>query len=141
VSSQNDTFTSAKTLPAPTTRPIEQKASRTIYGVFGILPLSTCDYLIVITARERRGSIFGNPVYRATNFDILPLALSPVDHPVEKHLLALVRTHLKTGTFWFSYGWDLTTKLQNKQPASTKPLWEQVAYLKICWVHGADVVT
>ncbi|KAG9122878.1 hypothetical protein FRC07_000564, partial [Ceratobasidium sp. 392] len=120
-----DRSTGEIVLQAPNTRPLQNQPSRTIYGVFGILPLSTSDYLIVITGRERRGSLFGNPVYRATDFAVLPLALSPVDHPVEKHLLALVRTHLKTGIFWFSYGWDLTTKLQNKQPGSTKPLWEQ----------------
>ncbi|KAG8746619.1 hypothetical protein FRC10_004221 [Ceratobasidium sp. 414] len=123
-----DRSTGEIVLQAPNTRPLQDKPSRTIYGVFGILPLSTSDYLIVITNRERRGSLFGNPVYRATDFAVLPLALAPVDHPVEKHLLALVRTHLKTGVFWFSYGWDLTTKLQNKQPGSTKPLWEQASF-------------
>ncbi|KAB5589340.1 Recessive suppressor of secretory defect protein [Ceratobasidium theobromae] len=102
------------------------RSSRTIYGVLGILSLSTCDYLIVITGRERRGLIFGHIVYRATDFAVLPIALPPVpDHPVERHLLALVRTHLKTATFWFSYGWDLTTKLQNQQPDSAAPLWQQ----------------
>jgi len=113
-------------LQAPNTRPAQSAPSRTIYGVFGILPLSTCDYLILITARERRGSIFGHPVYRATDFAVLPLAVPPFpDHPAEKHLLALVRTHLKNGMFWFSYGWDLTTKLQNQQQGWSKPLWEQ----------------
>ncbi|KAG9083263.1 hypothetical protein FS749_006177 [Ceratobasidium sp. UAMH 11750] len=120
-----DRSTGEIVLQPPTTRALQARPTRTIYGVFGILPLSTSDYLIVITNRERRGSLFGNPIYRATDFAVLPLALAPVDHPVEKHLLALVRTHLKTGSFWFSHGWDLTTKLQNKQPGSTKPLWEQ----------------
>ncbi|QRW08596.1 recessive suppressor of Secretory defect protein [Ceratobasidium sp. AG-Ba] len=76
-------------LQAPGNQNTQTKPPRIIYGVYGILPLSTCDYLIVITGRERRGSIFGNPVYRATEFASLPLSLTPTDHPVEKHLLAL----------------------------------------------------
>ncbi|KAF8750698.1 SacI homology domain [Rhizoctonia solani] len=102
------------------------RSTRAIYGVLGILSLSACDYLILITARERRGLIFGHIVYRATDFAILPIAPPPApDHPAERHLLALVRTHLKTGAFWFSYGWDLTTRLQNQRPNDTRPLWEQ----------------
>ncbi|ELU40944.1 sacI-like domain-containing protein [Rhizoctonia solani AG-1 IA] len=114
-------------LLAPNAPPPETRSTRAIYGVLGILSLSACDYLILITARERRGLIFGHIVYRATDFAILPIAPPPApDHPAERHLLALVRTHLKTGAFWFSYGWDLTTRLQNQRPNDTRPLWEQV---------------
>ncbi|CAE6466545.1 unnamed protein product [Rhizoctonia solani] len=113
-------------LLAPNTPPLDTRSTRAIYGVLGILSLSACDYLILITARERRGLIFGHIVYRATDFVILPIAPPPVpDHPAERHLLALVRTHLKTGAFWFSYGWDLTTRLQSQRPNDTRPLWEQ----------------
>ncbi|KEP48814.1 putative recessive suppressor of secretory defect protein [Rhizoctonia solani 123E] len=113
-------------LLAPNTTPLESRSPRTIYGVLGILSLSACDYLVLITGRERRGLIFGHIVYRATDFAVLPIAPPPVpDHPAERHLLALVRTHLKTGAFWFSYGWDLTTRLQNQQTDDSRPLWEQ----------------
>ncbi|KDN45490.1 hypothetical protein RSAG8_04814, partial [Rhizoctonia solani AG-8 WAC10335] len=89
-------------LLAPNTTPLQTRSPRTIYGVLGILSLSACDYLILITGRERRGLIFGHIVYRATDFAVLPIAPPPVpDHPAERHLLALVKTHLKTGAFWF----------------------------------------
>ncbi|KAG9108769.1 hypothetical protein FRC07_008407, partial [Ceratobasidium sp. 392] len=48
-----DRSTGEIVLQAPNTRPLQNQPSRTIYGVFGILPLSTSDYLIVITGRER----------------------------------------------------------------------------------------
>ena len=77
----------------------------------------------------------GHDVYRAADFDILPLnpnvsAQNP-PHPVERHLLALVRSHLLGGHFLFSYGWDLSTRLQTqcseRDNGFEKSLWEQVS--------------
>lgn len=76
----------------------------------------------------------GQDVYRATGFDILPLnpniSVQDPPHAVEGHLLALIRSHLKSSLLLFSYGWDLTTRLQAQWAAqeSTKrqALWEAV---------------
>lgn len=74
----------------------------------------------------------GQEVYRATDFDILPLnpnisVLYP-PHPVEGHLLALVRSHLNDSFLVFSYGWDVTTRLQiqwaAQETAQRQALWE-----------------
>ena len=73
-------------------------------------------------------------IYRATEYDILPLNPDvSVQNPpniVESHLLALVQSHLQGGTFFFSYGWDITRRLQAQwntlQDDGDKALWEIV---------------
>ena len=78
----------------------------------------------------------GHDVYRATEFDILPLSVMSAyipPHPVEAHLLALVRSHLNGGNFLFSYTWDLTRRLQVQLSAEEsdagKAFWEVVRML------------
>ena len=75
----------------------------------------------------------GHDIYRATEFDILPLGVVSTyipPHPVESHLLGLVRSHLNGGNFLFSYTWDLTRRLQVQQGTGEsdagKSFWEVV---------------
>ncbi len=76
----------------------------------------------------------GNNVYRATDYDILPLnpdvLVSSPPTVAEAHLLGLVRSHLYAGCFLYSYGWDLTRRLQAQwetlQGDAGKALWEVV---------------
>jgi hypothetical protein len=76
----------------------------------------------------------GHPIYRAVDFDILPLdpgiSASKPSHPVETHLLALVRTHLNSGQFLYCYEYDVTRRLQAQYVAREKdggkPMWEIV---------------
>jgi len=76
----------------------------------------------------------GHEIYRASDFDILPLNpnvnVLNVQHPVEAHLLALLKSHLDTGVFYFSYGWDMSRRLQaqweNLSSDAEKGLWEVV---------------
>jgi hypothetical protein len=100
-----------------------------------VTTLPAGDYVIVITARERRGSIMGQDVFHATDFDILPISptasvLAPA-HPVEAHLLALVKSHLKSSYFLFSYTYDLTRRLQaqweTRDKDQGKAMWEVVS--------------
>lgn len=92
------------------------------------------EYLIIITGRELRGHLLGHPIYRAVDFDILPLdpgiSASKPSHPVETHLLALVRTHLNSGQFLYCYEFDVTRRLQAQYVARQKdedmPMWEIV---------------
>jgi SacI homology domain len=68
------------------------------------------------------------------DFDILPLdpgiSASKPSHPVETHLLALVRTHLNSGQFLYCYEFDVTRRLQAQYVARQKdqdmPMWETV---------------
>jgi len=84
----------------------------------------------------------GHDIYRATEFDLL--ALTPVSslfspHPVESHLLALVRSHLNGGNFLFSYTWDLTRRLQVQWQARDvdvgKAFWEVVSNVSCPYLH------
>lgn len=76
----------------------------------------------------------GHPIYRAVDFDILPLnpgvSVSKPSHPVETHLLALVRSHLNSSNFLYSYEFDITRRLQAQYVArendEDKPMWEIV---------------
>lgn len=75
----------------------------------------------------------GHDIYRATEFDILPLAAVSAyvpPHAVEAHLLGLVRSHLNGGNFLFSYTYDLTRRLQaqweTREADAGRALWEVV---------------
>ncbi|SRR6266702_3126266 len=128
-----------------------KRYKKTIYGIYGLISLSQCrsppildfalirhplaaEYLIVITGRELRGHLLGHPVYHAVDFDILPvrpgLSVAKPSHPVETHLLALVRSHLNSGLFLYSYAFDVTRRLQAQYVArdgdERKPMWETV---------------
>ncbi|KIJ68632.1 hypothetical protein HYDPIDRAFT_24893 [Hydnomerulius pinastri MD-312] len=120
----------------PPNTPIPSTASRyekTVYGILGMISLALSEYVIIMTGREHRARLMGHDVYRAADFDILPLnsnvSVQSPPHPVEGHLLALVRAHLLGGCFLFSYGWDLSRRLQaqwNEREEDEKAaLWEQ----------------
>lgn len=92
------------------------------------------DYLIVLTGRTLLARFMGHDIYRATEFDILPLediSTYHSPHPVEAHLLALVRSHLNGGNFLFSHTWDLTRHLQvqwqSRDEDAGKAFWEVVS--------------
>ncbi|KAG6889374.1 hypothetical protein C0995_001439 [Termitomyces sp. Mi166 len=104
---------------------------RSVTVVAGLM-FYLADYVIVITGRELKGRLMGHDVYRASNFDILPLnpnvSVHNPHHPVEAHLLALVSSHLRGGNFVFAYGWDLTRRLQaqwkSQEQAAHRAFWE-----------------
>ena len=130
-----------------------KRYKKTVYGIYGLISLTQCkflqssrnpvltrhghaaEYLIIITGRELKGQLLGHAVYRAVDFDILPLdpgiSASKPSHPVETHLLALVRTHLNSGQFLYSYEFDVTRRLQAQYVAREKdegkPMWEIVS--------------
>jgi hypothetical protein len=94
----------------------------------------SAEYIVVVIGRELVGQHFGQDVYRATKFELLPLNpnvnVYQPPHPVEGHLLALLQSHLNSGFFLFSYGVDLSRRLQVQyetvEADKTKALWEVV---------------
>ncbi|KAE8253923.1 hypothetical protein A4X13_0g3609 [Tilletia indica] len=105
-----------------------------VFGILGLLKLSTTEFLVVITSRSRVASLFGQPIYLATDFRVLPISSSVksnlLSNPVEKALLAMLKTHLYSAPFYFSYGVDLTNSFQRQSthPVASdlsKPLWER----------------
>ncbi|KAI0728565.1 SacI homology domain-containing protein [Fomitopsis betulina] len=124
-----DIVLNAPNTPLPVTA---ERSGKTIYGIYGLVSLALSEYIIVITGRELRGRLMAQNIYRATDYEILPLnpdiSVSSPPHPVEGHLLALVKSHLSSGNFLFSYAWDLTRRLQAQWASlkedGDKPLWE-----------------
>ena len=98
------------------------------------------EYLILITNRERFGEITNNDIFNANEFEIMPLnpdvSVQNPSHPVEAYLLALVKSHLNGGSFFFSYTWDLTRRLQvqwlEEKADAGKALWEAVGIVANC---------
>ncbi|THV06057.1 hypothetical protein K435DRAFT_572701, partial [Dendrothele bispora CBS 962.96] len=109
-----------------------RRSGNIVYGVLGVISLTLSEYVVIITGREHRGRLMGHDIYRASDFEILPLNpnvnVLHVQHPVEAHLLALLKSHLDTGVFLFSYGWDMTRRLQaqweNLSSDMEKGFWE-----------------
>ncbi|KAJ7275405.1 inositol/phosphatidylinositol phosphatase [Mycena haematopus] len=112
--------------------PSARRSGKILYGILGIISLSLSEYVIVVSGREFKGRLLGHDIYRATDFDLLPLGQNinvwNPPHPVEAHLLNLVRAHLHGGVFLFSYGWDLTRRLQSqwetREKDADRPFWE-----------------
>ena len=130
---------------------------RVIHGIVGLITLTLCacslkrvssvwqpgltpneliaEYLILITDRERFGGITMNDIWHANEFEIMPLnsnvSVQNPSHPVEAYLLALVKSHLNAGSFFFSHTWDLTRRLQVQWLAEKadagKAMWEVVS--------------
>ncbi|KAK0546479.1 Phosphoinositide phosphatase sac1 [Tilletia horrida] len=105
-----------------------------VNGILGFLKLSTTEFLVVITSRSRVATLFGKPIYLATDFRVLPISSSVksnlLSNPVESALLAMLKTHLYSAPFYFSYGIDLTNSFQRQatHPVASdlsKPLWER----------------
>ena len=133
---------------------------RAIHGIVGLISLTLCacppkrvssvwrlgltpneltaEYLILITDRERFGGISTNDIWHANEFEIMPLdpnvSVQNPSHPVEAYLLALVKSHLDGGSFFFSHSWDLTRRLQVQWLAEKdnmgKAMWEVVSVMR-----------
>lgn len=105
----------------------------TVYGILGLIALHTSEFLIVITSRTRVARLLGADIYLATDFRVFPVSRdatpSLLQHPVEKSLLAMLKAHLYSGPFYFSYQWDLTSSMQRqaRNADSDKPMWERVS--------------
>ncbi|GAA6022279.1 hypothetical protein JCM10207_008913 [Rhodosporidiobolus poonsookiae] len=109
-------------------RPARADQELVVYGLFGIISLLASDYLIVITKRTKVATVFQTPVYSATDFSVFPIdrgtSAELLKQPEEAYLLGLVKSHLYSAPFYFSYGgYNVTARLQQQEP-SEKPLWE-----------------
>ncbi|BGP26710.1 Phosphoinositide phosphatase sac1 [Rhodotorula toruloides] len=99
-----------------------------VYGLFGVISLFKSDYLIVITKRTKVATVFTTPIYAVNDFSVFPLERSSsvelVNDPKEAYLLGLIKSHLYSAPFCFTYGgYNVTSRLQEQEP-SDKPLWE-----------------
>lgn len=102
------------------------------------MPYCPADYLIFITARKRVARLFDTDIYLARDFKVF--AVDPslsraavtkstgLQHPNETVLLGLVKGHLFSGPFYYTYGaYDITTRLQAQDMSDSRPLYERVS--------------
>ncbi|KAI9344770.1 SacI homology domain-containing protein [Pilaira anomala] len=104
-----------ETIPATN----EQESALTVYGLMGFIKLWAGDYMIVITKREKIGTIRNKSIYRVAAFQILPLAsnlsgLNEDQRAQEQSFVDLLEAHLKNNTFYYSYEYDLTQSVQRR---------------------------
>lgn len=100
-----------------------------VLGILGVIPLHTTSFLVVITARSHVTTLLDSPVYMATDFRVFPISSSADrHHPVEKSLLELLKSHLYSAPFYFSYGWDLTSSLQRQSKVTKEAAGKPVAH-------------
>ncbi|KDE05665.1 hypothetical protein MVLG_04036 [Microbotryum lychnidis-dioicae p1A1 Lamole] len=113
--------------------PSKFEKEHTVYGLFGIITLLRSDYLVVVTKRKKVATVLGAPVYTATDFAVFPIerrsTVELLGQPDEAYLLGLLKSHLFSAPFHFTYGgWNVTTRLQQQQDngtnSSAKAFWE-----------------
>ncbi|CAD6582654.1 MAG: hypothetical protein CYPHOPRED_002091 [Cyphobasidiales sp. Tagirdzhanova-0007] len=129
---RNGGISTSSSLQAPTA----YDSAVVVYGLFGIIPLISTDYLIFITSRKRVSRVMGTDIYLALDFKVYPMdpslsssAISKsagLHRPTETFLLSLVKGHLYSGPFYFSYGdYDVTSRLQIQAGNDQRPLYER----------------
>ncbi|GAA5796879.1 SacI homology domain-containing protein [Helicostylum pulchrum] len=104
-----------ETIPAAA----EQENTLSVYGLMGFIKLWAGDYMLIITKREKIGTIHNKSIYRVAGFQILPLAsnlsnLNETQKAEEQNFVNLLETHLKNNTFYYSYDYDLTQSVQRQ---------------------------
>lgn len=92
-------------------------------------------YLIVATQRRHVARIDRDDIYQITNFEVLPTRLASLKMQTnleELQYVNLVRTHLRTGPFYYSPTGDITNSLQKqaKSQDTNEPLWKRVCEVK-----------
>ncbi|XP_076039920.1 phosphatidylinositol-3-phosphatase SAC1 [Oratosquilla oratoria] len=90
---------------------------KTIYGIVGIIHLIAGPYLILITKREKVGTLNSQTIWRMASTQIVPYARSTAALTQEQKVfndkyLSMVQHVLATPHFYFSYSYDLTHTLQ-----------------------------
>lgn len=104
------------------------------------LPLAA-DYLVVITKRKKVATVLSTPIYAATDFSVFPIERSTtvalLGQPDEAYLLGLLKSHLYSAPFYFTYGgYDVTTRLQEQKVGGEGAFWEKVRRLRLLFGKG-----
>jgi hypothetical protein len=87
------------------------------------------EYVIVITDRERIGTIKNADVYRVKSVSVESITrnnMTPNQAKSEKLYLQKLEDHFAANNMYFSYGYDLTQSLQRQTSTSPDPSWKQV---------------
>lgn len=85
----------------------------------------------MITKRKKVATVLNTPVYAAQDFSVFPIERSTtvalLGQPDEAYLLGLLKSHLYSAPFYYTYGgYDVTKRVQ-EQSGSDQALWESVS--------------
>ncbi|KAI8364685.1 SacI homology domain-containing protein [Radiomyces spectabilis] len=102
-----------------------------VYGIMGFINLHAGEYMIVVTERQRIGSLQGHDIFQATSFKMLrvPRSTTGLSEQMlqdEERYIHMVETHLQQNAFYYSYTYPITLSVQRQTNADrTAPLWKQ----------------
>ncbi|KAG5437226.1 hypothetical protein PCANB_001018 [Pneumocystis canis] len=97
-----------------------------IYGILGIIRLKNDKYVILITEREMVGKIDQDDIFRMKSFRLISLKNIHKDYE-ETEYIKLIKKHLKSGSFYFSYTFNITNTTQRQATLHTNveiPMWK-----------------
>ncbi|KAF8941493.1 hypothetical protein BGZ58_007860 [Dissophora ornata] len=121
-------------LNAPAGRVAADEEVMMIFGIIGFIRLLAGEYMIVITDRQKVGRIGEHDIFKLKDYRIVPfsrnnMALSDAQTGEEASYISLLHSHLQSGEFHFSYGYELTHTLQRQSELRgiTKPIWERLS--------------
>jgi hypothetical protein len=88
--------------------------STKIFAVYGVIHLVTQNYLITVTEAEIKCEIADKQIYVAKKFEFIPMAnlASLMSEKQDQPYIEMLQVWFKTGLFFFSYDYDLTSTLQ-----------------------------
>ena len=108
------------------------------HGIVTPLLAFVADYLIFITSRKRVSRVLDTDIYLARDFKVFPIDPSTSADAINKHaglhrpnetfLLSLIKGHLYSGPFYYTYGgYDITSRMQAQDTINDKrPMFERV---------------
>ncbi|KAI8927060.1 SacI homology domain-containing protein [Entophlyctis helioformis] len=111
----------AVVLNAPPSPTLGQEEVVGTHGIIGIIRLNAGDHVIVISDRQRVGSIGGKDIYRITAHRILPIQDDAI-------YISMINDLLSSCAFYFSYTYDLTHSLQRQALLGSQaalPIWQR----------------
>ncbi|KAF9296040.1 hypothetical protein BGZ74_010509 [Mortierella antarctica] len=119
-------------LNAPAGRVAADEEVMTIYGIVGFIRLIAGEYMIVITDRTKIGRIGDHDIFKLKEYKVISFAknnlgLSEAQINEEATYISLLHSHLQSGQFHFSYGYEITHTQQrlSEIKVDKRPIWER----------------
>ncbi|KAF9314496.1 hypothetical protein BG003_004114 [Podila horticola] len=119
-------------LNAPAGRVAADEEVMTIYGIVGFIRLIAGEYMIVITDRTKIGRIGDHDIFKLKEYKVISFArnnlgLSEAQINEEATYISLLHSHLQSGPFHFSYGYEITHTQQrlSEIKGDKRPIWEK----------------
>lgn len=119
-------------LNAPAGRVAADEEVMTIYGIIGFIRLIAGEYMVVITDRIKIGRIGDHDLFKLKEYKVISFArnnlgLSEAQINEEATYISLLHSHLQSGQFHFSYGYEITHTQQrlSEIKGDKRSIWER----------------